>query len=682
MPPLARTAADPSPAPLGAEEDFASTARILLVDDDERNLLALGHVLRDVGEVVTASSGREALRQLLHGEFAVILLDVFMPEMDGYEVAELIRERRQTARIPIIFLSAVNKETEHLMRGYAMGAVDYVFKPVDPIVLASKVGVFVDLFDMRKRVEAKSRAERELREASFRAQLERLQMESELNATRARQASVLEALPLALFEAVADGSGRLVREFVAGDLAKLAGADAPALESGVLRWEERIHPDDCAALATPGGPQDTFSAEYRWRMADGAHRHFIERAVPVSCDATGSTRWAGTLFDVTERKQLEAQLVQAGKMDALGQLTGGVAHDFNNVLAAVLGGARLLERKAPLDERHRRVVEQMRIAAERGADLVRRMMAFARRQDLTPVFLDPAAVCEDVAGLVEQTLGGQVALEWNCTACDLVFHADRSQLELALVNLIINARDAMSEGGTIRVNVSATPRDANPADGETVGPSLQIEVTDTGSGMPPEVLERITEPFFTTKGIGKGTGLGLSMVMGFVQQSGGTLEIASEVGLGTTVRITMPAVSPPEGESTPPGEPTPADESGTVRHVIVVDDDPSVRAIVAEQLRELGAIVREAASGSDAVALVEAGEPAELLLTDFAMPGLNGLQTIERVRALRPGLSCALMTGYADDRLEALMPVDTKLLRKPIGQRELVALVSARVVSG
>lgn len=348
----------------------------------------------------------------------------------------------------------------------------------------------------------------------------------------------------------------------------------------------------------------------------------------------------------------------------------------------MLGGARLLERKAPLDERHRRVVEQMRIAAERGADLVRRMMAFARRQDLTPVFLEPAAVCEDVAGLVEQTLGGQVALEWNCTACDLVFHADRSQLELALVNLIINARDAMAEGGTIRVKVSAAPRDANPADGEAVGPSLQIEVTDTGSGMPPEVLERITEPFFTTKGVGKGTGLGLSMVMGFVQQSGGTLEIASEVGLGTTVRITMPAVNPPAGEPTPPGEPCPADESGIVRHVIVVDDDPSVRAIVAEQLREMGAIVREAASGSDAVALVEAGEPVELLLTDFAMPGLNGLQTIERVRALRPGLPCALMTGYADDRLEALMPVDTKLLRKPIGQRELATLVSARVVSG
>jgi len=684
MPPLAKrspSAAGPlagsGSAPHDAPEDFASTARILLVDDDERNLLALSHVLRDVGEVVTAGSGREALRHLLHGEFAVILLDVFMPEMDGYEVAELIRERKQTARIPIIFLSAVNKETEHLMRGYAMGAVDYVFKPVDPVVLTSKVGVFVDLFDMRKRVEAKNRAERELREASFRAQLERLQMENELNASRARQASMLEALPLALFEAMADASGKLVRQFVAGDIARLAGTDAPALESGALSWEERIHPDDHGALGLPTGPEDAFSAEYRWRCGDGSHKHFIERAVPISCDAAGLTRWAGTLFDITERKQLEAQLVQAGKMDALGQLTGGVAHDFNNVLAAVLGGARLLERRAPLDEHHRRVIEQMRVAAERGADLVRRMMAFARRQELTPVYLTPSAVCEEVAGLVEQTLGGQVALEWDCAACDLVFHADRSQLELALVNLIINARDAMPEGGTIRVEVSEVVAGPDRDDAH----SLQIAVTDTGSGMPPEVLERITEPFFTTKGVGKGTGLGLSMVTGFVQQSGGTLEIASEVGRGTTVRITMPAVRPQQAEPGAPHEPA-AGEGASIRHVIVVDDDPSVRSIVAEQLREFGATVREMASGQDALAaLKETGEQVELLLTDYAMPGLNGLQTIERARALRPDLTCALMTGYADERLEELIPPETRLLRKPIALRDLSALLRARVES-
>jgi CheY-like chemotaxis protein len=167
-------------------------ARILLVDDDERNLMALTEVLKDLAQVVTATSGREALRHLLKGEFAVILLDVFMPELDGYETAGLIRERDQTARIPIIFLSAVNKETEHLMRGYAMGAVDYVFKPVDPLILKSKVGVFVDLYNMRIQVEETSRAEQQLRDANYQAELDRLQIARELQATREREAAIIQ----------------------------------------------------------------------------------------------------------------------------------------------------------------------------------------------------------------------------------------------------------------------------------------------------------------------------------------------------------------------------------------------------------------------------------------------------------------------------------------------------------
>lgn len=653
--------------------------RILLVDDDERNLLAVSHVLHDLAEVVSASSGREALRHLLHAEFAVILLDVFMPEMDGYEVAQLIRERKQTAPTPIIFLSAVNKEIEHLMRGYAMGAVDYVFKPVDPVVLTSKVKVFVELFEMRKRVEAKNRAERDLREASFRSQLERLRIENELHAARARQASVLEALPLALFEAVADSSGMLVRQFVAGDLCKLAGGDAADLENGSLTWEDRIHPEDRLRLVLPANAHETYSAEYRWRCADASHKYFIEKAVPITCETSGLTRWAGTMIEVTERKRLEAQLVQAGKMDALGQLTGGVAHDFNNVLAAVLGGARLLERKAALDPGHLRVLEQMRLAAERGVDLVRRMMAFARKQDLTPVYLEPAAVREAVSGLVEQTLGGEFALDWACTDTDLVFYADASQLELTLVNLIINARDAMAGGGTIRVRITEGAQEAAAGDAPDAG-CLIIEVTDDGCGIPPGVLERITEPFFTTKEVGKGTGLGLSMVTGFVQQSGGTLEIVSEVGKGTSVRIAMPAVRSPEAAVAKAIDPKPSTMT-KLRHVIVVDDDPAVRIILSEQLREMGAVVREMASGQAALeAIGDLDEPVDLLLTDYAMPGVNGVQTIEMAQALRPGLQCLLMTGYADDDLESSVPHGTKLLRKPILPQQLETFLFVKPV--
>jgi len=658
-----------------APDDLPSTARVLVVDDDERNLLALSHVLRDVAEVVTASSGREALRHLLHGEFAVILLDVFMPDMDGYEVADLIRERKQTARIPIIFLSAVNKEAEHLIRGYAMGAVDYVFKPVDPVILTSKVGVFVDLFDMRKQVEAKSRAQRELREAGLRAELERLKIENELHSTMARQTAVLEALPLALFEATQDERGTLVREFVAGDLEKLAGADAVALGTGELHWEDRIHADDRAVLATADAARAVFSADYRWQCGDGTHKHFIERAVPISCDHDGSVRWAGTLLDITERKKLEAQLLQAGKMDALGQLTGGVAHDFNNILAAVLGGVRLLERKAAFNEGERRIAEQVRLAAERGVDLVRRMMAFARRQELAPDYLHPSSVCEAVSGLIEQTLGGTVQLSWNCADTDLVFFADRSQLELALVNLIINARDAMPDGGRITVTISAARSPADPEASGNVAQCLCIEVADEGTGIPAAAIERITEPFFTTKEVGKGTGLGLSMVAGFVQQSGGSIAIASEEGLGTTVVLRMPAVRPSSKIAAGDAE-AERDADSLLHRVLIVDDDPSVRMIVGEQLRELGAEVATASCGSEALERIACQGPFDVLLTDYAMPSLNGLRLLQQAHAQCPTLRCALMTGYADERLEAAVPAEIRLLRKPIAPADLAALLA------
>src|SRR3569623_206435 len=196
-------AATAGPSNTEAEPDLSSRPRVLVVDDDERNLLALSEVLDPIARVVTATSGRKALRALLKDEFAVILLDVFMPEMDGYETASLIRQRAQTARIPIIFLSAVNKETEHLMRGYAMGAVDYVFKPVDPVVLKSKVAVFVDLFELRQQVAG---------------------------------AALVGARPVARYEAWLDESGRLNRQFIGGDLARIVGIDTQSLESGALRW--------------------------------------------------------------------------------------------------------------------------------------------------------------------------------------------------------------------------------------------------------------------------------------------------------------------------------------------------------------------------------------------------------------------------------------------------------------
>src|SRR6478672_1110482 len=333
-------------------------ARVLLVDDDERNLLAVATVLEDVGEVVEARSGEEALRHLLKDEFAVILLDVYMPGMDGYETAQIIRSREQTKRIPIVFLSAVNKETEHLIRGYSMGAVDYVFKPVDPVVLQSKVAVFVDLFAMRREIQRKARQEQALLDANLRANAERLRVEQELRLAEQRQAAIIQSLPIVLYLEAIDASPRAPK-FVSGNFSALTGYDFEEIQRKPGLWIERLHPEDRerVAAALAGRPEGrSLAVEYRWQIADGQYRHFLDQAVLLR-DAEGHPiEYAGTLLDVTDRKELESQLVQARKMDAIGKLTGGIAHDFNNLLAAVLGGLGLIERRAGLAEEHLKIL--------------------------------------------------------------------------------------------------------------------------------------------------------------------------------------------------------------------------------------------------------------------------------------------------------------------------------------
>ena len=650
-----------------------SRARILLVDDDERNLMALSEVLENLAEVVTATSGREALRHLLKGDFAVILLDVFMPGMDGYETATLIRKREQTARIPIIFLSAVNKETEHLMRGYAMGAVDYVFKPVDPLILRSKVSVFVDLYGMRLQVEEKSRAEQELREANFQAELDRLRIERELEASRKRQAAIIQSLPIVLYMESGDSQPRRP-DFVSGNLEAMTGFGFDQIGAEPALWEDRLHPEDrervLAALAerrTSG----RFSVEYRWKCADGRYRHFHDQAV-LLYHGGDSAEFAGTLTDVTEQRSLESQLIQAQKMDAIGQLTGGVAHDFNNLLAAVLGGLHVLQRRLTLEERDQAVIDQMRHAAEQGAELVRRMMAFARKQELSPSSVDPSSLCTAVAGLVEHTLGGTVTIDWTCAANSSNIYVDRPQLELALVNLILNARDAMPDGGRVEVRIEdIATKDAPAQLALEPGNYVRIRVRDEGQGIRAELIDRITEPFFTTKEAGKGTGLGLSMVIGFVQQSGGRLQIGSEEGVGSTIDLYLPATREKAANGAAEEKKPLNNGRVGVRSLLLVDDDDAVRTVLGEQLKEMKIDVVAVADGDSALALLRNGREFDLLLTDFAMPGKNGMETIKLAREQRPNMRSVLMTGYADEELRSQVRDSIPVLRKPINLDEL-----------
>ena len=683
--PTAVPRAGASPAhSAGPDLESLQRPRVLVVDDDGNNLLAIKTVLEDIGEVVEARSGEEALRHLLKGEFAVILLDVYMPGMDGYETAQIIREREQTKRIPIVFLSAVNKETEHLIRGYAMGAVDYVFKPVDPVVLRSKVAVFVDLFAMTKEIQRKAKAEQALLDANLRANAERLRAETELRLAEQRQGAIIQSLPIVLYLEAIDASPRAPK-LVSGNLEALTGYRFEQVQEAPDLWIERLHPDDRDRVvsALRGRREGTsLAVEYRWQCADGQYRHFLDQAVLLK-DAQGQPiEYAGTLLDVTDRKELESQLVQARKMDAIGKLTGGIAHDFNNLLAAVLGGLGLIERRAALDEEQLKILNMTRRAAEQGSDLVRRLLAFARRQQLQPACVEIEALFTAVTDLLAHTLGGLVELEWRMGDSLWCAYADQAQLELALMNLIINARDAMPDGGTIAV--SAENRLAGPGEVQGLGGGdyVVLTVADTGCGMSPDVLEQVMEPFFTTKEVGKGTGLGLSMVYGFAKQSGGAFHIASAPGEGTRASIWLPRGSEAGSAVAAEAVESPAEPEGSRKalKVLLVDDHEGVRQTTAALLRDLGHVVVEAADGDRVPALLEAsdGGPCDLLISDYAMPHLSGTEVIRQAREASPGLAAIIITGYAESNSISKRPDDVQVLLKPFTPEQLnLAIASA-----
>jgi PAS domain S-box-containing protein len=654
--------------------DEAQRPRVLLVDDDERNLLAVSSILEDLGEVVAVSSGEEALRHLLKGEFAVILLDVYMPGMDGYETAQIIRSRDQTKGIPIVFLSAVNKETEHQLRGYAMGAVDYVFKPVDALILRSKVAVFVDLFAKSKEVERKARQEQALLDETLRANAERLRAEQELRRSEQRQALIIESLPMVLYLEPFERAPRWP-DYVSGDLKAITGFTYDEIAKQPELWSDRLHPDDrdrvlaCLETRLKTG---RLSVEYRWKCADGSYRHFLDQAVLLRDTGGRPVEFAGTLADISEQRSLESQLIQAQKMDAIGKLTGGIAHDFNNLLAAVIGGIALIDKRVELAEEERRILAMTKRAAEQGSELIRRLLAFARRQKLEPRVIDLAALQEAVRDLLTHTLGGLVEIEWR--ACEGLWHAfaDQAQLELALVNLIINARDAMPAGGTVTVQMENHELLGDNWAGLPAGDYVRLSVADTGSGIAPDHLEKVLEPFFTTKEPGKGSGLGLSMVYGFAKQSEGVFRLSSEVGTGTNAELWLPR-APAEAQA---DEESVAEEAsaGSRRglRILLVDDHAEVRSTTAALLSDLGHEIVEAASGTDALAALTSGDCAyDVLISDYAMPHLSGTEFLRQARDLCPGVPALIITGYAQPEAISDRPEGVEVVQKPFTQRKL-----------
>src|SRR6185295_5658718 len=412
------------------------------------------------------------------------------------------------------------------------GAVDYVFKPVDPIVLRSKVTVFVDLFEKSKEIERKARQEQALLDANLRANAERLHAERELRRAEQRQSAIIQSLPILLY-LMPIGAGPTGPNFLSGDFEGMTGFKVEDMGSDPQLWIGRLHPDnrDKVIHAVQASLRSgRLFVEYRFQCADGSYKTFLDQAVLLKDIDDRPVEFAGTITDISEQRSLESQLVQAQKMDAIGKLTGGIAHDFNNLLAAVIGGLSLLERRGGLSGEQGRILGMTKRAAEQGSELVKRLLAFARRQKLEPQRVAVESLKEAVSDLLTHTLGGLVEIEWQIEPGVWAAFADQSQLELALVNLIINARDAMPSGGRVTIAAAMRHAAADEVPGLSEGDYVLVTVADTGTGILPEDLDKVMEPFFTTKAIGKGSGLGLSMVYGFAKQSNGLFRLDSSVG--------------------------------------------------------------------------------------------------------------------------------------------------------
>jgi len=636
-----------APAPL--------KAGVLIVDDDERNAFAAKEALEVLGhDLVVARSGEEALRLLLKQEFAVILLDLHMPGMDGYETARLIREHPRTRDTPIVFVTAVFRDETHIFQAYQVGAVDVVFKPVDPFILRAKVGVLTDLYLKTAQIKRQADEQHRLMRENASITEARLAAELALRKARERQDSILRSLPVVFTSRMAvHPFGAL---FVSDSIMPLTGfgpsrfIDEPEIGLG------RIHPDDVAGVIEclmKVSELGAYACEYRWQCADGAYRRFLDQGVWVPGEQPGEGEIVGTLLDITDRRQLEEQLAQARKMEAVGQLTGGVAHDFNNLLTVVLGNADILLRKIDEPKAHRQLAA-IRAAADRGQTLTRQLLAFSRRQQLNPEPVELNRLVREFAPLLKQAVGEGVVLDLQQAEAEVFASIDPHHLENALLNLAVNARDAMSNEGrlTLRIEQAASP-----------SPHARLVVSDTGSGMSPEVRVKVFEPFYTTKEVGRGSGLGLSQVYGFVSQSGGRIDIESAPGEGAAFILCLPLTDDrplPRMESGP-GAPSP---SGSER-VLIVEDDPAVLSVCLDMLSNLGYRCEVAVDAAGALARLKADPSFDLLFSDVVMPGgVNGIELARRAQSLNPSLRILLTSGYVGE--SALAEVhDFEVIEKP-----------------
>jgi PAS domain S-box-containing protein len=527
---------------------------------------------------------------------------------------------------------------------------------------------------------------------------ERMLAEEAIRTSEALHRTLSEALPQLVWTCNVDG----VCDYFNPQWQEYTGVLAEERHG----WIASVHEEERAefkagwenALASGG----VFDIDARLRAADGTHRWFKFRSIPVRDTDRKIARWFGTATDITDHvdaretlrrsnEELEAlvaartqereialgQLHESQKMETIGQLTGGVAHDFNNLLAVILGSLTLLKKGLPDDPRTSRLLEGALQGAERGATLTKRLLAFARRQELKLEAVEIQRLVADMLDFLRQSVGPSIAIITDVPSDVAPVKIDANQLELALMNLAVNARDAMPTGGTLTIACRNETQQTSVPPTLPLGQYVRLSVTDSGIGMSEATLAKAIEPFFTTKGVGKGTGLGLSMVQGLAAQCGGAIQIASQLGKGTVITLWLPHASRADVNSAPEQNVAAAHAIGQRISVLLVDDDPLVSMNTTNMLEDLGHDVVEARSAMHALQLLASGAKFDVVVTDYAMPEMNGLDLAKSIGKIKPEIPVILASGYADLPSNAAIPIPR--LGKPYSQEELAEVLEDAV---